>query len=204
MGPPRALRAEEAEKRGPRRPCKRRAALAGTEKGGGREFWWGVGEGGTCGSSRGRGNKDGISEYGARRRRKGAAGAPGVRPTHTGLIPSVKGQAFCFGDRLKLVRHGAWATAIVAPESVGSVTTIGQKVEDGQARVRTQSVIGARHRRAHQRPSPKPVHMPQRALAGFPCPARAGPDRRACHPLSQPRWQRRRPRRTPTASGRLR
>ena len=39
------------------------------------------------------------------------------------LLPSVKGQVFCVGDRLKIDKHKAWATTIVAPKSVGFSTT---------------------------------------------------------------------------------
>ena len=39
---------------------------------------------------------------------------------------SQKRQVFCVGDRLKMVKHKAWATTIVAPKSVGSMTTKGQ------------------------------------------------------------------------------
>ena len=42
------------------------------------------------------------------------------------LLPSVKRQVFCEGDRLKMDKHKAWATTIVAPKSVGSLTTKGQ------------------------------------------------------------------------------
>ena len=38
------------------------------------------------------------------------------------LLPSVKRQVFCVGDRLNM----AWATTIVAPKSAGSMTTKGQ------------------------------------------------------------------------------
>ena len=43
--------------------------------------------------------------------------------THTlslALSPLVKRQVFCVGDRLKMVKHQAWATTIVAPKLVGS------------------------------------------------------------------------------------
>ena len=47
--------------------------------------------------------------------------------THTlALLPLVKRQVFCVGDRLKMVKHQAWATTIVTPKSVGSMTTKGQ------------------------------------------------------------------------------
>ena len=47
--------------------------------------------------------------------------------THTlALLPSVKRQVFCVGDRLKMVKNHAWATIIVVPKSVGSMTTKGQ------------------------------------------------------------------------------
>ena len=52
-----------------------------------------------------------------------------VREPHThtlALLPSVKRQVFWVGDRLKMVKHKAWATTIVAPKSVGSMTTKGQ------------------------------------------------------------------------------
>ena len=42
------------------------------------------------------------------------------------LLPLVKRQVFCVGDRLKMDKHKAWATTIVAPKSVGSSTTKGQ------------------------------------------------------------------------------
>ena len=42
------------------------------------------------------------------------------------LLPLVKRQVFCVGDRLKMDKHKAWATTIVAPKSVGSLTTKGQ------------------------------------------------------------------------------
>ena len=42
------------------------------------------------------------------------------------LLPSVKRQVFCVGDRLKMVKHKAWATTIVAPKLVESMTTKGQ------------------------------------------------------------------------------
>ena len=42
------------------------------------------------------------------------------------LLPLVKGEVFCVGKRLKMVKHKAWATTIVAHKSVGSMTTKGQ------------------------------------------------------------------------------
>ena len=39
------------------------------------------------------------------------------------LLPSVKRQIFCVGNRLTIVKHKAWATTIVAPKSVRSMTT---------------------------------------------------------------------------------
>ena len=42
------------------------------------------------------------------------------------LLPLVKRQIFCVGDGLKMGKHMAWAAAIVAPESVGSMTAKGQ------------------------------------------------------------------------------
>ena len=47
-------------------------------------------------------------------------------PHTLALLPSVKRQVFCVGDRLKMVKHQAWATTIVTPKSVGSMTTKGQ------------------------------------------------------------------------------
>ena len=44
----------------------------------------------------------------------------------TMIIPSVKRQVFCVGDRLKMDKHKAWASTIVAPKLVGSSTTKGQ------------------------------------------------------------------------------
>ena len=38
----------------------------------------------------------------------------------------VKGQVFCIGDRLKMVKHQAWAIRIVVPKSVGPMTMKGQ------------------------------------------------------------------------------
>ena len=35
------------------------------------------------------------------------------------LLPSVKRQVFCIGDRLKMDKHKAWATMIVEPKSGG-------------------------------------------------------------------------------------
>ena len=55
-----------------------------------------------------------------------------IKPKHwvlidtLALLPSVKRQVFCEGDRLKMDKHKAWATTIVAPKSVGSLTTKGQ------------------------------------------------------------------------------
>ena len=47
--------------------------------------------------------------------------------THTlALLPKVKRQGFCVGDMLKMVKHQAWATTIVAPKLIGSMTTKGQ------------------------------------------------------------------------------
>ena len=51
--------------------------------------------------------------------------------THThihtpALLPSVKRQVFCIGESLKMVKHQAWATTIVASKSLGSMTTKGQ------------------------------------------------------------------------------
>ena len=51
--------------------------------------------------------------------------------THThihtpALLPSVKRQVFCIGESLKMVKHQAWATTIVAPKSLGSMTAKGQ------------------------------------------------------------------------------
>ena len=44
--------------------------------------------------------------------------------SHTlALLPSVKRKVFCVRDGLKMVKHKAWATTIVAPKSVGSMTT---------------------------------------------------------------------------------
>ena len=49
---------------------------------------------------------------------------PHLSPADTlGLLPSVKRQVFCVGDRLKMDEHKAWATTIVAPKSVGLSTT---------------------------------------------------------------------------------
>ena len=49
------------------------------------------------------------------------------RHTHTlALLPSVKRQVFCVGNRLKMVKHKACAITIVVPKSVGSMTTKGQ------------------------------------------------------------------------------
>ena len=50
----------------------------------------------------------------------------GQTDRHVSFIPSVKRQFFCKGDRLKMDKHKAWATTIVAPRSVGSSTTKGQ------------------------------------------------------------------------------
>ena len=35
------------------------------------------------------------------------------------LLPLVKRQVFCIGDRLKMDKHKAWATMIVEPKSGG-------------------------------------------------------------------------------------
>ena len=48
---------------------------------------------------------------------------PGLSDT-LALLPLVKRQVFCEGDRLKMDKHKAWATTIVAPKSVGSSTTL--------------------------------------------------------------------------------
>ena len=42
------------------------------------------------------------------------------------LLPSLKRKVFCVGDRLKMVKHKAWATTIVTPKLVVSMTTKGQ------------------------------------------------------------------------------
>ena len=42
-----------------------------------------------------------------------------ARPHTLALLPSAKRQVFCVGDRLKMVKHQAWATTIVAPKLVG-------------------------------------------------------------------------------------
>ena len=40
-----------------------------------------------------------------------------IRQTDTlALLPLVKRQVFCVGDRLKMDKHKAWATTIVAPK----------------------------------------------------------------------------------------
>ena len=40
------------------------------------------------------------------------------------LLPLVKSQVFCVGDRLKMDKHKAWATTTVAPKSVGSSSPV--------------------------------------------------------------------------------
>ena len=37
-------------------------------------------------------------------------------PDTLALLPLVKRQVFCVGDRLKMDKHKAWATTIVAPK----------------------------------------------------------------------------------------
>lgn len=54
---------------------------------------------------------------------------PPVMHTHThtlALLLLVKRQVFCVVGMLKMVKHKAWATTIVAPKLVGSMTTKGQ------------------------------------------------------------------------------
>ena len=49
--------------------------------------------------------------------------------THThklAVLPSVKRQVICVGDRMKMDKHKAWNNnSVVAPQSVGSMTTKG-------------------------------------------------------------------------------
>ena len=56
--------------------------------------------------------------------------------THLLISSSSRTYPLCVGDRLKIDKHKAWATTIVAPKSVGSSTTKGQmKPTDFQKRV---------------------------------------------------------------------
>ena len=51
---------------------------------------------------------------------------PVNRYTRTKLITIGKKAGFLVGDRLKMVKHKAWATTNVVPKSVGSMTMKGQ------------------------------------------------------------------------------
>ena len=50
--------------------------------------------------------------------------------THTlALLPLVKRQVFCVGDRLKMVKRKAWATTIVVPKPVGPFMTMKEQMK---------------------------------------------------------------------------
>ena len=56
----------------------------------------------------------------------GRRGAAHTRAHTLASLQLVKRQVFCVGGRFKMVKHKAWATTLVMPESVESITTKGQ------------------------------------------------------------------------------
>ena len=70
--------------------------------------------------------------------------------THTiALLPLVTRQVFCVGDRLKMVKHQALATTIVAPNSVGSMdrcrvsSTASPAGENSQCNVLEHTIVSS-------------------------------------------------------------
>ena len=75
------------------------------------------------------GKEEGITAVGDFQDEEGRVVELNLMPQlpHTlALLPSVKREVFCVGDRLKMLKHKAWATTIIAPKLVGSMTTKGQ------------------------------------------------------------------------------
>ena len=69
--------------------------------------------------------------------------------THTlALLPLIERQVFCVWDRLKMIKHKVWATTIVAPKLVGSMTTrvsltASQEGENSQSNVHKHTIVSS-------------------------------------------------------------